>query len=248
MDFVELASGLEFPEGSIAMGDGSILLTEIARGTLTRVTPDGRVEVVAETGGGPERGRRGTGWACLDHEQRRLRVGPLGRPAAARRTGARLRHGLDPARRSRERHGRDRLHRVRRGAAQGPERHRLRRGRRLLVLGSGQEPRVRPRSGRALLRDDRRQPHLARRLPHPGRGQRRRPGPGRHARLRRRDADRAVVRLGDRRARRAGRGPRRRRLQTPSSPTPAATRCSTRSRWRSRATSAWRPSVRAESR
>ncbi|MCY3567367.1 MAG: SMP-30/gluconolactonase/LRE family protein [Chloroflexi bacterium] len=53
MDFVELASGLEFPEGPIAMDDGSVLLTEIARGTLTRVTPDGRVEVVAETGGGP---------------------------------------------------------------------------------------------------------------------------------------------------------------------------------------------------
>lgn len=53
MEFVELASGLEFPEGPIAMDDGSVLLTEIARQTLTRVTPDGRVEVVAETGGGP---------------------------------------------------------------------------------------------------------------------------------------------------------------------------------------------------
>lgn len=53
MEFVELASGLEFPEGPIAMDDGSVLLTEIARGTLSRVTPDGRVEVVAETGGGP---------------------------------------------------------------------------------------------------------------------------------------------------------------------------------------------------
>ena len=53
MDFVELASGLEFPEGPIAMDDGSVILTEIARQTLSRVTPDGRVEVVAETGGGP---------------------------------------------------------------------------------------------------------------------------------------------------------------------------------------------------
>ncbi len=53
MEFVELASGLEFPEGPIAMDDGSVILTEIARQTLTRVTPDGRVEVVAETGGGP---------------------------------------------------------------------------------------------------------------------------------------------------------------------------------------------------
>ena len=53
MEFVELASGLEFPEGPIAMDDGSVILTEIARQTLTRVTPDGRVELVAETGGGP---------------------------------------------------------------------------------------------------------------------------------------------------------------------------------------------------
>lgn len=53
MDFVELASGLEFPEGPIAMDDGSVILTEIARQTLSRVTPDGRVDVVAETGGGP---------------------------------------------------------------------------------------------------------------------------------------------------------------------------------------------------
>jgi gluconolactonase len=50
---VEVASGLQFPEGPIAMGDGSVLLVEIARGTLSRVRPDGRIEVVAETGGGP---------------------------------------------------------------------------------------------------------------------------------------------------------------------------------------------------
>jgi gluconolactonase len=48
-----LATGLQFPEGPIAMGDGSVLLVEIQRGTLTRVTPDGEVVVVAELGGGP---------------------------------------------------------------------------------------------------------------------------------------------------------------------------------------------------
>jgi len=53
MDVQELASGLRFPEGPVAMDDGSILLVEIARGTLTRVTPDGEVTVVAELGGGP---------------------------------------------------------------------------------------------------------------------------------------------------------------------------------------------------
>ena len=52
-DFREVASGLRFPEGPIAMADGSILLVEIERGTLSRVSPNGGVEVVAELGGGP---------------------------------------------------------------------------------------------------------------------------------------------------------------------------------------------------
>ncbi len=49
----EITSGLQFPEGPIAMNDGSVLVVEIKRGALTRVTPDGRKEVVAETSGGP---------------------------------------------------------------------------------------------------------------------------------------------------------------------------------------------------
>jgi gluconolactonase len=48
----ELATGLEFPEGPVAMPDGSVLLVEIHRATLSRVA-DGEVEVVAELGGGP---------------------------------------------------------------------------------------------------------------------------------------------------------------------------------------------------
>ncbi len=48
-----LATGLRFPEGPIAMPDGSILLVEIERRTLTRVDPTGTVSVVAECGGGP---------------------------------------------------------------------------------------------------------------------------------------------------------------------------------------------------
>ena len=43
----QIATGLRFPEGPIAMPDGSILLVEIERGTLTRVHADGRTEVVA---------------------------------------------------------------------------------------------------------------------------------------------------------------------------------------------------------
>jgi gluconolactonase len=49
----EIATGLQFPEGPVAMEDGSVVLVEIARGTLTRVAPDGTVDVVAECGGGP---------------------------------------------------------------------------------------------------------------------------------------------------------------------------------------------------
>jgi len=49
----EIASGLRFPEGPVALPDGSVLVVEIARGTLTRVALDGRISVVATLGGGP---------------------------------------------------------------------------------------------------------------------------------------------------------------------------------------------------
>lgn len=48
-----IAEGLRFPEGPVVCADGSVLLVEIERGTLSRVRPDGRVEVVATPGGGP---------------------------------------------------------------------------------------------------------------------------------------------------------------------------------------------------
>jgi gluconolactonase len=59
-----LATGLKFPEGPIAMADGSILLVEIARGTLTRVTPDGVVSVVANVGPGPNGAALGPDGYC----------------------------------------------------------------------------------------------------------------------------------------------------------------------------------------
>ncbi|HYC63601.1 MAG TPA: SMP-30/gluconolactonase/LRE family protein, partial [Reyranellaceae bacterium] len=49
----EIASGLQFPEGPVAMPDGSVILVEIARETLTRVAPDGKQTVVAKMPGGP---------------------------------------------------------------------------------------------------------------------------------------------------------------------------------------------------
>lgn len=53
MDIELVAEGLQFPEGPMAMADGSVILTEIEGGRLTRVTPDGKKTTVAETGGGP---------------------------------------------------------------------------------------------------------------------------------------------------------------------------------------------------
>jgi gluconolactonase len=52
-EFTEIADDLAFPEGPVLMPDGSIILGEIARGCLTRITADGRKSTVAETGGGP---------------------------------------------------------------------------------------------------------------------------------------------------------------------------------------------------
>lgn len=48
-----LASGLGFPEGPVAMPDGSVILTDIRNGRCPRVTPDGQVSVLSTTGGGP---------------------------------------------------------------------------------------------------------------------------------------------------------------------------------------------------
>jgi gluconolactonase len=57
----QLASGLRFPEGPIAMPDGSVILVEIERRTLSRVTSAGRVHVVATLGGGPNGAAMGPG-------------------------------------------------------------------------------------------------------------------------------------------------------------------------------------------
>jgi gluconolactonase len=48
-----IAAGLEFPEGPVALADGSVLVTEIAAGTLARVSPDGTIARIAHLGGGP---------------------------------------------------------------------------------------------------------------------------------------------------------------------------------------------------
>jgi gluconolactonase len=59
-----VASGLRFPEGPVALPNGDVLLVEIARGTLTRVRPNGDCEVVADLGGGPNGAAIGPDGAC----------------------------------------------------------------------------------------------------------------------------------------------------------------------------------------
>jgi gluconolactonase len=62
--WTEIARGLQFPEGPVAMPDGSVLVVEIRRGTLTRVAADGGTSVVAELGGGPNGAAIGPDGRC----------------------------------------------------------------------------------------------------------------------------------------------------------------------------------------
>src|SRR2546421_6707839 len=48
-----VTDGLGFPEGPIALSDGSVVVVEIKTGNLTRVVPDGKKDVIAHLGGGP---------------------------------------------------------------------------------------------------------------------------------------------------------------------------------------------------
>lgn len=52
-DVTILASGLGFPEGPVACPDGSVVLTEIRHARCSRVTPDGKVSLFSDCGGGP---------------------------------------------------------------------------------------------------------------------------------------------------------------------------------------------------
>ena len=69
-DIRVIATGLSFPEGPVAMADGSIVLVEIERQTVSRVRPDGRVEVVAQMGGGFNGMAVEAGWGVLRLQQR----------------------------------------------------------------------------------------------------------------------------------------------------------------------------------
>jgi gluconolactonase len=67
LEMTVVAEGLMFPEGPIALPDGSVLLVEIARKTLSKVSPDGTITPVADCGGGPNGaacGPDGRVWIC----------------------------------------------------------------------------------------------------------------------------------------------------------------------------------------
>lgn len=59
-----LATGLAFPEGPVAMPDGSVLVVEIQGGWLLRVGPDGSKQRVAQLGGGPNGAALGPDGHC----------------------------------------------------------------------------------------------------------------------------------------------------------------------------------------
>ena len=64
MEIRMLAQGLDFPEGPVALSDGSVLLVEIFAGTLARVSPDGAKTIVARPGGGPNGAAIGPDGKC----------------------------------------------------------------------------------------------------------------------------------------------------------------------------------------
>lgn len=77
------AEGLAFPEGPVVMDDGSVIVTEVLGGKVTRCWGGGRKEVVSHSGGGPNGlaiGADGALYLCnnggLDIEKQGYASGP----------------------------------------------------------------------------------------------------------------------------------------------------------------------------
>jgi len=67
LDYELVAEGLGFPEGPVFIQDGSIVLVEIAHGTIRRCWGKGKTEILANPGGGPNGaaiGPDGALWVC----------------------------------------------------------------------------------------------------------------------------------------------------------------------------------------
>ncbi len=64
IDCREVATGLQVPEGPVALADGSILVVEILGGCLTQIHPDGTKRRIADVGGGPNGAAIGPDGAC----------------------------------------------------------------------------------------------------------------------------------------------------------------------------------------
>lgn len=82
-----VCEGLDFPEGPVAMPDGSIILVEIEAGLVSRVTPDGNRSVVKAVGGGPNGaalGPDGALYICNNGGMAFQKVGRLNIPHGAR--------------------------------------------------------------------------------------------------------------------------------------------------------------------
>ena len=216
----DVAGNLQFPEGPVARPDGTALVVEIRRGSLSRVGTDGKVEVVADLGGGPNGAAIGPDGACYVvnnggfswSKGRRAHNSP--RPRDALERAAELHGRLGRA--GRPRHGRPHraLPGVRRLPVPQPERHRLRRCGRVLVHRPRQDAGARHGQGRPLLRARRRVVRQVRRA-WPARRERRRALAQRRPRVRRRELHRSALGVGHRRARPCEgrwRRPRRRAL------------------------------------
>jgi gluconolactonase len=84
----EVTSGLRFPEGPVALADGSVLVVEIESRRLTRVEADGRKTTVSQHSGGPNGaaiGPDGKVYICNNggfawHDDPRHGLRPTGQP------------------------------------------------------------------------------------------------------------------------------------------------------------------------
>ena len=142
MDIDIIATGLQFPEGPVALADGAVLVTEIAGGTLTRVEPEGTRTTVAECGGGPNGatiGPDGALYICNNGGQHFARDGDrlfnalVNQPddyvgGSIQRVDIEFRRGENP------------VYRVRRQPAKCTQRHRVRCHWWVLVHRQRQEP------------------------------------------------------------------------------------------------------------